>query len=370
MSRHTASPWHALPAGGDFTYVAHAARVVFGNGTLRRLPDEVAALGCRRALILTTPEQRASGETVAALLGPVAAGIFAGARMHTPVEVTSEAILAAREYRADCVVALGGGSTTGLGKAIALRTDLALLAVPTTYAGSEMTPILGETEAGRKTTQRSPRVVPRRVIYDVELTLDLPVTLSVTSGMNAIAHAVEALYAQDRNPVTSLMAEEGIRALAGALPRIVARPRDPAARADALYGAWLCGICLGTAGMALHHKLCHVLGGSFDLPHAETHTVVLPHALAYNAAAAPEAAARIGAALGTDDPARALFDLALRLGAPVSLAALGMPEAGIDRAADFAVETPYWNPRPVTRDAVRRLIARAWAGLPPEPAIP
>jgi maleylacetate reductase len=280
MSGQAASLWQAGGSIGEFTYVTQAARVVFGRGTLQRLPSEVAALGCNRALILTTPEQRASGEAIAALLGPAAAGIFAGARMHTPVEVTNEALLAAREAGADCVVAVGGGSTTGLGKAIALRTQLALLAVPTTYAGSEMTPILGETEHGRKTTQRTPKVLPRSVVYDVDLTLGLPVPLSVTSGMNAIAHAVEALYAQDRNPVTALMAAEGIRALGAALPRIVARPGDPAARADALYGAWLCGICLGTAGMALHHKLCHVLGGSFDLPHAPTHTVILPHALA------------------------------------------------------------------------------------------
>ena len=200
MSGHAMSPWNAPASAGDFTYTTQAARVVFGRGALRCLPDEVAALGGRRALVLTTPEQRASGETVAALLGPAAAGIFASARMHTPVEVTSVAIQAAHACGADCVVAVGGGSTTGLGKAIALRTELALLAVPTTYAGSEMTPILGETEAGRKTTQRSPRVLPRSVVYDVELTFGLPVPLSVTSGMNAIAHAVEALYARDREP--------------------------------------------------------------------------------------------------------------------------------------------------------------------------
>jgi alcohol dehydrogenase class IV len=182
---------------------------------------------------------------------------------------------------------VGGGSTTGLGKAIALATGLDQIVVPTTYAGSEMTPILGQTERGVKTTQRSPAILPEVVIYDVDLTLTLPPALTATSGLNAIAHAVEALYAQDRNPIVSLMAEEGIAALARSLPVLVDAASDLAARSDALYGAWLCGACLGAVGMALHHKLCHTLGGSFDLPHAETHAVVLPHAVAYNSAAAP-----------------------------------------------------------------------------------
>src|SRR5262249_49398149 len=161
------------------------------------------------------------------------------------------------------------------------RTDLPQIVVPTTYAGSEMTPILGETAGGAKTTQKTLKVLPEVVIYDVELTLSLPVAISGVSGMNAIAHAIEALYAQDANPVIELMALEGIRALAGALPRIAEAPKDVEARSDALYGAWLCGVCLGSVGMALHHKLCHTLGGSFGLPHAETHTVVLPHATRY-----------------------------------------------------------------------------------------
>jgi alcohol dehydrogenase class IV len=184
--------------------------------------------------------------------------------------------------------------------------------------------------------------------------------------MNAIAHAAEALYAQDRNPIISTLAEQAIAALAGALPGIVADPADRGARRDALYGAWLCGVCLATVGMALHHKLCHVLGGSFDLPHAETHTVVLPHAIAYNAAAAPDAAARIARALGHTDAAAGLYQLAGAIGAPRSLAALGMPAEGLDRAADLAVQNAYWNPRPIERAAIRRLLERAFAGAPPE----
>jgi alcohol dehydrogenase class IV len=225
-----------------------------------------------------------------------------------------------------------------------------------------MTPILGETRGGLKTTQRSPKILPETVIYDVDLTLSLPPGLSTTSGINAIAHAVEALYATDRNPIISLMAEDGIAALARALPAIVSDPANRSARSDALYGAWLCGACLGAVGMALHHKLCHTLGGAFDLPHAETHTVVLPHAIAYNAASAPDAMARIARALGTKDPADGIYDLAGRLGAPRALRDLGMPENGIDRAADLAAQSPYPNPRPIERAAIRDLIGRAWAG--------
>ncbi len=349
-----------------FVYTAHPARVVFGAGTLAVLPDEVAALGCRRALVLATPQQEATGAEIVARLGPLAAGLFSGAAMHTPVTVTERALEALRGANADCTVAIGGGSTTGLGKAIALRTDLPQIVIPTTYAGSEMTPILGETAEGRKTTQRSARVLPETVIYDVDLTLGLPTLISVTSGINAIAHAAEALYARDRNPITSLIAEEGVRALARALPVIVKTPRDPSARRDALYGAWLCGVCLGVAGMALHHKLCHVLGGAFDLPHAETHTVVLPHALAYNAPAAPEAAAKIAAAIGAADAAQGLYDMIGQLGGPLALRDLGMKEEAVERAVALATESPYWNPRPVEPEPIRALLERAYRGARPE----
>jgi len=349
----------------SFIYNGLPARVLFGSGTRHQLKSEIERAGCRRALVLGTPEQKASAEELAASLGGLAAGVFAGAAMHTPVEVTERALRQVQEIDADCTVAVGGGSTTGLGKAIALRTDLPQFVIPTTYAGSEMTPIIGETKDGAKTTQRNLKVLPEVVIYDVELTLTLPARLSATSGMNAIAHAVEALYAQDRNPIMTLMAEEAIRALGRALPVIVADPQNVEARSDALYGAWLCGICLGSVGMALHHKLCHVLGGSFDLPHAETHTVVLPHAFAYNAAAASDAAERIARVLGGRGAALALFDLSGKLGAPRSLKELGMPEDGIEKAADIAAKNPYWNPRPIERNAIRDLIARAWAGEEP-----
>jgi maleylacetate reductase len=350
---------------GSFTFENLPCRVVFGSGTLNAAKAEIERLGGKRALVLTTPKQEEHGAKLGAALGPLYAGIFAGATMHTPVEVTEQALAAMKACEADCVVSLGGGSTTGLGKALALRTGVNQLCIPTTYAGSEMTPILGETRDGLKTTVRDNAVLPETVIYDVDLTLSLPAGLAATSGINAIAHAVEALYARDNNPVISLMAEEGIRALANALPVIAANSDDRGARTEALYGAWLCGVCLGTVGMALHHKLCHTLGGTFDLPHAETHTIVLPHALAYNAAAVPDAMTRIARAIGAADAAQGLYDLARQLNAKLALRDVGMPESGIDKAADLAVTNAYWNPRPLERNAIRDLIARAWSGEAP-----
>ncbi|MCA8406725.1 maleylacetate reductase [Burkholderia cenocepacia] len=346
----------------NFIYQARPARVIFGAGSLEHLEREVLELGARRAIVLCTPEQRDLAERIVERLGARAAGLYDRATMHVPIEIARDAQAFARSCAADCAVAIGGGSTIGLGKAIALESSLPILAIPTTYAGSEMTPIYGLTEGGLKRTGNDARVLPKTVIYDPALTVTLPVELSVTSGLNAIAHAAEGLYANNTNPVMSLVAEEGIRALARGLPGVRRDPADLDARGDALYGAWLCGMVLGNVGMALHHKLCHTLGGSFDLPHAPTHTVVLPHALAYNAAHAPDAMQRIARAIGTNDAARGLYALARDNGAPVSLKAIGMREADLDRAADLAAANPYWNPRPVERDGLRALLQDAFDG--------
>lgn len=351
----------------DFVYNGRATRVVFGSGSLVHLERELLALGAQRALVLCSPEQRALGASVAGKLGERSAGVFDRAAMHVPLELAVEARTAATSLGADCIVAAGGGSAIGLAKAIALESSLPILAVPTTYAGSEMTPIYGLTDAGLKRTGTDLRVLPRTVIYDPDLTLTLPVGMSVTSGINAIAHAAEGLYSRDANPLTSLMAEEGIAALARSLPNIVADPSDPSARADALYGSWLCGAVLGSVGMALHHKLCHTLGGSFDLPHAPTHTIVLPHALAYNAEAAPEAMKRVARAVGHENAAQGLFELARANGAPTALKDVGMREDQLDQAADLACSNAYWNPRPLERDAIRALLQRAFEGSAPKP---
>jgi maleylacetate reductase len=351
----------------NFVFDGLPMRVIFGEGTLNKLADEVERLGPKRVLVLCTPEQRDQAAMVVERIGPLAVGIFDQATMHTPVTVTETALAMVREHDVDGVVSVGGGSTIGLGKAIALRTDVPQVAVPTTYAGSEMTPIIGETKGGEKITQRTRRVLPETTIYDVSLTLTLPPSISATSGMNAIAHAVEALYAEERNPVISLMAEAAIGALARALPAIIDAPQDRAARREALYGAWLCGVALGSVGMALHHKLCHVLGGSFDLPHAPTHTVILPHAVAYNAAGAPEAMARVARALGTQDAATGLYDLAQRLNAPLALSTIGMKEADLERAVTLAAAQPYPNPLPLEAAPLRHLLENAFYGRRPQP---
>ncbi|MDQ0314547.1 maleylacetate reductase [Amorphus orientalis] len=349
----------------SFTYRGMPHEIVFGDGSSTAVGDHVDKLGCRRALVLTTPQQVEDGTDLARNLGDRSAGVFSEAAMHTPVDVTERAVERVAVTGADCLVALGGGSTTGLGKAIAYRTDLPQIVIPTTYAGSEVTPILGQTEHGKKTTLTDQKVVPEVVIYDPSLTLGLPVAMSVTSALNAMAHAAEGLYAQNRNPIVSIYAVEGLKAMQSALPAIVETPGDPEARGKALYGAWLCGMVLGAVGMALHHKICHTLGGSFDTPHADTHAIMLPHTIGYNAAAVPELLAPVGEIFG-GTPGAALYDFALRVGAPSALKDLGLSEADLDRAADLAVQNAYWNPRPIERDPIRALLQDAWEGRRPE----
>lgn len=344
-----------------FIFPGLTTRVVFGQGTLAQVPDEIARLGHSRALVLSTPHQQAEAQALADRLGDKATGVFAGAAMHTPVEVTEEAVAAFRAAGADCVVALGGGSTTGLGKAIAVRTGADQVVIPTTYAGSEMTDILGETAAGEKTTRRDPAIRPEVVVYDVDLTLTLPVGLTVTSALNAIAHAMEALYAPDRNPVIEAMVRDALPAFRDALPTLVQNPQDRDARSGALYAAWCCSTALGYVSMALHHKLAHVLGGSFGLPHAETHAVLLPHTTAYNEPAVGPLLKPIADSFGGSAGA-GLWQFARSVGAPLRLADLGLKEAALDRAADIATKNPYANPRPVARDGIRQLLQQAYDG--------
>lgn len=349
-----------------FVYTAQPARVVFGPGRLDTLPDEVERLGWQRVMLLCTPGQRPAAQRVETLLGRRLATVHAGARMHVPRETVAAALALAQAHGVDGLVCFGGGSTVGLAKAMALEARLPILAVPTTYAGSEMTPIYGITEGGLKRTGHDPVVLPRVVLYDPLLSTGLPVDISMSSGLNAIAHAAEGLYAHDANPVTSLMAEEGIRALSQALPALAQAPGDIPARSQALYGAWLCGTVLGSVGMALHHKLCHTLGGSFGLPHAHTHAVILPHALAYNAPCAEPAMQRLARALGADDGPQRLFELLHLLGLPTSLQALGLPQAALAQGVELALSNPYWNPRPLTHEGLLGLLQRAWQGQPPQ----
>ncbi|MDB5659957.1 MAG: tfdF [Cypionkella sp.] len=351
----------------EFAYISAPQRVVFGPDAQDHVAAEITALGRKRALVLTTPEQSAAGKGLLAALGTLGAGHCADATMHTPVEVTERVLVVVQDLQADCLVAIGGGSTTGLSKALALRTGMPQIVIPTSFAGSEATPILGQTDGGRKTTLTDPRVRPTVILYDVALVRTLPPHMLVASGMNAIAHAVEGLYARDRNPISSMMAIEGIKALASALPKLTSGAPTDHDWGEALYGAWLCGTVLGQVGMALHHKLCHALGGGFNLPHAETHAVILPHAVAYTEAAVPDLLRPVAAIFGTKTAYEGLTAFAQQIGAPTRLSAFGLTEADLPRALDLATANPYWNPRAVEPEPLAALLARALVGDPAQP---
>lgn len=344
-----------------FDYIAQPMDVSFGAGSLGQLREHIEKLGLTRVIVLSTPEQADLAERVAGILGDLAGGIFTKARMHVPIEIVDEAAAVVADMQADGCVAVGGGSTIGLGKALSLRYRIPTVAIPTTYAGSEMTPVWGLTENNVKTTGRDRAVLPVKVVYDPELTLTLPLGMSVTSGMNAIAHAVEALWAPDRSPMIELMAEEGVRAIAAGLPRLRETADDLVGRSELLYGAWLCGSCLGATTMSLHHKLCHILGGTFNLPHSETHTIVLPYVLEYNLASSPSAQTALGRALGADPVAR-LIELRAAWDVPSSLEQLGVKHEDLETVVAAALASPYANPRPVTEAGLRELLERAWSG--------
>ena len=265
------------------------------------------------------------------------------------------------------ILAIGGGSTTGLAKAIAMTSGLPIIAVPTTYAGSEATPVWGLTSGDGKTTGTDLAVLPKVVVYDATLTLTLPVDTSVASGLNALAHCVDSLWAPSADPINAVLAAEGIRALAAGLPRVVADPADLAGREHALYAAYVSAVAFALAGSALHHKICHVLGGKYNLPHAQTHATVLPYVLAFNGPAAPAAEARIAEAFGTETALEGLQALRTKLNAPRALRDYGFEETSIpEAAAAILPSVPPSNPRPVSAADLKRLLQAAWAGTEPQ----
>jgi maleylacetate reductase len=349
----------------DFVYEPLGTRVVFAPKSRNRVPDEVNRLSAKRVLVIATRAMKPHADVLVEQLSSAVSARIDGVTQHVPAEIAKEAAATAGDAAVDLVVCLGGGSAIGLAKAVARDTGQPILAIPTTYAGSEMTPIWGMTEGGRKKTGRDPRVLPRVVVYDPELTFSLPAPTSAASGMNALAHCVEGLYSADASPVTVLLAEEGIRTLARSLPKVIERPDHLPARSAALYGAWVAGWTLGSVRMGIHHTICHVLGGTFGLPHAGTHSAVLPHATASNAPAAREAMATLARCLSTDEPAGALWDLAHGTGAPTALAELGFRREDAAAAAEMVVEAALSNPRPVTKKEVERLLLAAHDGVRP-----
>ncbi|MFJ8107856.1 maleylacetate reductase [Streptomyces sp. NPDC096132] len=354
-----------FPGGHGFTVPALPTRVLFGPGRIAALGDELATSAPGPALLLCSGSGRELARRLTAELPDTVVGVFDQARMHVPRHTVEAARKTAVTVGARVCVAVGGGSAIGLAKALALEAGLPYLAIPTTYSGSEMTPVWGITEGGLKTTGRAERVRPVSVIYDPDLTYSLPPGVSVTSGLNAVAHAAEALYAPDRSPLTDLMAQEAVRAMADALPAIAARPPAVWPREAALYAAWLCGMCLGLTTMSLHHKLCHALGGTLDLPHAATHAVLLPHTLAFNLEGAPEARTLMARALGHDDPPARLWRLNRKLGVPASLRDLGADRADLATVVEQALSVPYANPRPVDRDSLDTILTAAFTGDAP-----
>ncbi|HEU4422030.1 MAG TPA: maleylacetate reductase [Pilimelia sp.] len=357
-----------------FTYQALPGRVIFGVGAVDRVGDEVAALPARRALLITSESGATAGKAVAAQLGRRHAGTIDRVAPHVPEELAMSATRRAVEVSADVIVSVGGGSATGLAKAVAARTGAPVMAVPTTYAGSEVTPVYGITGA-RKVIRRDPRVLPRVVVYDPALTLGLPARTSGASGFNALAHCVEAFWAPRGDPVTDMFATEGARRLAAALPRLESNLDDLDVRAEALLGAYFAGVAFAGAGSGLHHKLCHILGGDYGLVHAEVHAVLLPHVVAFQRDRAPAASRRAADALGCDDAATWLYDLGRSLGVPDSLARLGLPADALDdavrRGTEAAAQLPpsraITGPEPVGEPAIRALLDAAFAGRRPDP---
>jgi maleylacetate reductase len=360
-------------AGPEFVHDWPSSRVIFGTGSIRLAAEESSRLG-RRPLLINDPAAAVPADAIDKQFEGGATARIGEVVMHVPTSAAQAAADVARQADADVVVCVGGGSATGLAKGVAKFTGLPVLAVPTTYAGSELTSIWGLTDDGRKVTGRDEVVRPRTVLYDPALTLSLPVPISVTSGMNAIAHSVEALYSPMASPIALLAAEEGIRALAGALPQLAGQPDSVTARSVALQGAWLCGWALNVSTMGLHHKLCHVVGGLLDLPHAPLHAALLPYAVEYNEPAAPDAMRRLATALGrpAESPALTLWNLNATLGAATALREIGMLETSIDDAVAAVTaamaNSPLVNPRPVTEQAVSALLRKAWAGEPPQQA--
>lgn len=340
-------------------------RVLFGTGrAAAHVASEVRRVGAGSVMVIAGAAVRESVEKVTADID--VAVRYDDVAQHVPAETATKARQVAAEHGVDLLVSIGGGSTTGLAKAVALTTGLPILAVPTTYAGSEATPVWGLTDNARKTTGTDDRVLPFTVVYDAELTLSLPVGESVASGLNALAHCVDSLWAPRADPINTALATEGIRTLATGLPVVVDDPRDIGAREQVLYGAYLSAVAFASAGAGIHHRICHVLGGTYNLPHARTHAVVLPHVLALNAASAPAATARVAQALGGTDAAESLGRLCARLGAPTALKDLGLAEDVLDEATDLVLAAvPPSNPRPVTRGDLRALLRSAWAGPPP-----
>ncbi|MDH6532571.1 maleylacetate reductase [Aurantimicrobium minutum] len=349
----------------NFSHDTLGQRLLFGSGkAAQHLAMEVSRLGAQRVMLIAAPYESQIAQAVTQQISVHIS--YQDVVQHVPIEKAEDARRVAIEHEIDLLVCVGGGSTTGLAKAVAMTTGIPIIAVATTYAGSEATNVWGLTEAARKTTGVDNKVLPVTVVYDAELTYSLPVELSVASGLNAMAHCIDSLWAPRADPINQALAAEGIHALASGLPRIAENPIDEQGREEALYGAYLSAVSFASAGSGMHHKICHVLGGTYNLPHAQTHATVLPYVLAFNAPFAPRADARIAAAFETSTGLEGLNRLREKLNAPQALKDYGFNEADIEEAVSIALPIiPESNPRPVTAENLAELLHAAWAGTKP-----
>jgi maleylacetate reductase len=349
----------------SFVHEQLPQRIVFGWGRVDEITAEIDRLARTRVMLIAERSTAAVADKVRRGLGARFITAVPEARPHVPRDQADAARAQAAGESIDAIVTVGGGSATGLGKAIALEHAAVVVAIPTTYAGSEVTPIYGITDQRVKRTGRDGRVLPATVVYDPWVTTTLPPRVTASSGMNAIAHCAEALYAASQSPLATTVADNAMEFLREALPVCVHEPSHKAARTNALYGAYLAGSVLATTGMAVHHRICHVLGGSFGLPHGDVNAVVLPHALAFNEPAARDALAIVARAFRANTAAPGLFDFALSLGAPTSLRELGMRAADLRRAAEIVTEERFYNPRPVRTEDVLDILEAAFEGRRP-----
>lgn len=351
----------------DFTHQSVPSRVMFGAGASKKVADELDRLGIARAIVVTTPSRGDMAGQFARLIGSRAGIVYPGAQPNTPFQVTEAALTAVSSVQADGILAIGGGTAIGMAKMIALRTDLPQVIVPTTFSGSEMSPSQAELERGVKVRHRSDRILPETVIYDPELVRALPAHVAGPSGLNGMAHAIEALYAGNGNPLISAIAEESVRAFGASLPKIAAGSPADADWELALRGAWLAGSTLAMVSMGVHHKICHALAGIFfELTHADMHSIMLPYTIGAGLAAVPDAQARAARALGSDDVPGAVYSLMVKAVERPSLKQMGLTRAALDKVADAAIEgEPYDRSKPVTRDTILGMLVAAYEGERP-----
>ena len=382
-----------------FRYVSYAQEIIFGAGSLPRLGEAVNRFGWQRLLLCTNRSMQAAGniEAIKAALGDRLVAVFDHVQPHVQDVQVQEVLALTGEHGVDAVIGLGGGSPIGMAKAVAsaleekhngrparaaFPTDQPLvpvIAIPTTYAGSEMTAVYGVTHTRenppRKVTVNDPKIVPKLVIYDPQLTLDLPPEMTASTGINALAHCIEALYSITRHPMSTSAAIEGIRNMNNALLRCYTQGDDLGARTEMLKGAHLAGLSLASVSMGLHHGLCHVLGGSSNVPHGIANSIILPHAIRFNAdVTAPElipAVAAMGISTNEFNPIMAveamekkIFELTGEMNLPQRLrdAGVGLQESDLPRLAQLAFQnrSVQNNPKPITEEQLETLLRNAW----------